>query len=93
MAVYKTIGANRVFVIFVVLIDSLKYVLVANIIAFPFAYIILTFAGDLFQEFFGFKYDIYPTPEAILGGLFIGILVPLISSLSPIASILNNKLV
>jgi hypothetical protein len=48
MAVYKTIGANRFFVIFVVLIDSLKYVLVANLIAFPFAYIILTFAADVF---------------------------------------------
>jgi ABC-type antimicrobial peptide transport system permease subunit len=93
MAVYKTIGANRLFVILVVLLDSLKYVLVANLIAFPFAYTILTFAGDMFQSFFGFKYDIYPTFEAIFGGLFIGILVPIISSLSPIASILNNKLV
>lgn len=56
MAVYKTIGANRFFVIFVVLVDSLKYVLVSNLIAFPFAYIILIFAGDLFESFFGFKY-------------------------------------
>lgn len=48
MAVYKTIGANRFFVILVVLIDSLKYVIVANVIAFPFAYVILTFTTDLF---------------------------------------------
>lgn len=48
MAIYKTIGASRAFVILVVLIDSLKYVIIANFIAFPFAYFTLTFAGDMF---------------------------------------------
>ena len=41
MALFKTIGANRLFMVIYILADSLKSVLISNFIAFPFAYLIL----------------------------------------------------
>ena len=41
MALFKTIGANRLFLVIYILADSLKSVLISNFIAFPFAYLIL----------------------------------------------------
>ncbi len=93
MALFKTMGANKVFIVIYIMINSLKYVLISNFIAFPFAYFILRMMTDLFESFFGYKYEIYPTFGSILGGLLIGILVPIISSLSPMRDILNNNLV
>jgi len=93
MALFKTMGANKVFIIIYILINSLKYVLISNFIAFPFAYFILRMMTDLFESFFGYKYEIYPTVPSILGGLLIGILVPLVSSISPMRDILDNNLV
>ena len=93
MALFKTMGANKVFIVIYILANSLKYVLISNLIAFPFAYFILSMMTEVFESFFGYKYEIYPTMPSIIGGLFIGILVPLISSISPMSDILNNNLV
>ncbi len=41
MALFKTMGANKIFLGIYILINSLKYVLISNVIAFPFAYLIL----------------------------------------------------
>ena len=41
MALFKTMGANKVFILVYILVNSLKYVLTSNFIAFPFAYFIL----------------------------------------------------
>lgn len=92
-ALVKTMGASRFFVIFNLLFSSFKYVFISNIIAFPFAYITLSFISNLFVYFFGYSYDVTPTFGAVLGGAFIGILVPIMSSLSPIWGIINNDLV
>lgn len=43
--------------------------------------------------FFGYTYHITPTFGSIVGGAIIGILVPIISSISPIWGIINNDLV
>ena len=57
-AVLKTMGANRIFVIVNLLIDSLKYVVISNIIAFPFSYISLGLVSGVFETFFGYRYDV-----------------------------------
>lgn len=49
MALFKTMGANKVFIVIYILINSLKYVLISNFIAFPFAYFILRMMTDLFE--------------------------------------------
>ena len=41
-------GANRSYVVFTLLVDSVKYVIIANIIAFPFAYISLYSMSAIF---------------------------------------------
>ncbi len=48
MALFKTIGANKLFLVIYILIDSLKYVLISNLIAFPFAYFILRMTTSVF---------------------------------------------
>ena len=47
-AVLKTVGANRIFVVINLLLDSIKYVVVSNIVAFPFAYISLGLLSGIF---------------------------------------------
>lgn len=41
-------GAGRSFIIFSLFFDSMQYVILANIIAFPFAYMLLNFISFLF---------------------------------------------
>ena len=91
-ALLKTMGANRLFIIVSLLGSSLKYVIIANIVAFPFAYLVLQSVSELFVEFFGYKYEVTPTFWAVIGGLFIGILVPVISSIVPIWGIIKDDL-
>ena len=91
-ALLKTMGAGRVFIILNLFIDSMKYVLVSNIIAFPFAYFALWGASGIFQDFFGYAYKVTPNFFSIMGGFFIGVLVPLISSIMPIWSVIKDDL-
>lgn len=48
MSLFKTIGANKVFLVIYILMDSLKYVLISNLVAFPFAYFTLGMMTDIF---------------------------------------------
>jgi ABC-type antimicrobial peptide transport system permease subunit len=86
-------GANKYFIIGNLLTDSLKYVLLANFIAFPFAYFILSGMTGVFESFFGYKYEITPTLDSIYGAFIIGILVPIISAISPIWDVIKYDLV
>ena len=47
-ALLKVMGANRMFVVINLLTSSLKYVLLANIIAYPLAYQALVSVTDVF---------------------------------------------
>ncbi len=49
MALFKTMGANKIFLGIYILINSLKYVLISNVIAFPFAYLILRAMTGVFE--------------------------------------------
>lgn len=60
-ALLKTMGANKVFVIFNLIFSSCKYLLVSNLIAFPFAHFTLGFVSTFFEMFFGYTYSISPT--------------------------------
>jgi hypothetical protein len=86
-------GADRRFVVINLLTSSMKYVLLANAIAYPIAYYSLSGVSNIFEGFFGYKYNINPTTNSIIGGLIIGVLVPIISAIAPIWSILQNDLV
>lgn len=55
-ALLKTMGANKAFVIFNLIFSSLKYVLISNILAFPFAYLTLGLVSGFFITFFGYSY-------------------------------------
>jgi ABC-type antimicrobial peptide transport system permease subunit len=92
-ALLKVMGADRPFIIVNLLTSSLKYVAFANIIAYPLAYLALFGITDIFEDFFGYKHEITPTSSSILGGIFIGVLVPVVSSIAPIWGVMNNDLV
>lgn len=47
-ALLKTMGANRFFVVMSLLLSSFKYVLISNLIAFPFASVTLGYISSLF---------------------------------------------
>ena len=91
-ALLKVMGANRIFIIANILTGSLKYVALANIFAYPLAYLALQIVTTVFEHFFGYRYDITPTYDSIIGGLIIGVLVPIVSSVAPIWSVIRNDL-
>lgn len=92
-AVLKVMGADKTFIVVNILTGSLKFVGLANILAFPLAHIALFFMTQFFEDFFGFRYELTPTVESIVGGIIIGVFVPIFASISPIWGVINNKLV
>ena len=92
-ALLKVMGADRIFIVINLLTNSLKYVLLANFIAYPIAYMVLQSVTEVFESFFGYKYNMSPTFSSLIGGLIIGVLVPIISALAPIWGVINNDLV
>ena len=56
LALFKTLGANKLFLAIYVLFDALKLVLISNFIAFLFSYCILRMMTTIFESFFGFRY-------------------------------------
>lgn len=91
-ALLKTMGANRIFIVLSLLSSSMRYVLLANFLAYPFAYLSLQGISGMFEVFFGFSYNVNITWSAFIGGLLIGVLVPVVSSVAPIWGIINDDL-
>jgi len=91
-ALLKVMGADRAFIVANILTGSLKYVLGANLIAYPLAYLGLNMVSTVFEDFFGYKYEILPSGDAIVGGLLIGVLVPIVAAIAPIWSVIGNDL-
>ena len=60
-ALLKLMGADQLFVVVNVLASALKYVVLANLIAYPLAYLALQQITDIFQDFFGYRHEISPT--------------------------------
>jgi hypothetical protein len=89
----KMMGANKFFIIINLLSNSLKYVFFSNAIAYPLAYLTLEIVTDVFETFFGYKHPITPTSYSIFGGIVIGVMVPIISSIAPIWGVVKNDLV
>jgi ABC-type antimicrobial peptide transport system permease subunit len=57
----RTVGMNKKSLMLTVLVDSLKYVLVANLVAFPVSFWTLKLTSGIFTKFFGFDYVLTPT--------------------------------
>lgn len=55
-ALLKVMGANRAYIVVNILAGSLKYVLVANLVAYPLAYLALQVVTAVFEDFFGYRY-------------------------------------
>ena len=91
-AVLKVMGADRTFIVVNILASSLKFVAFANFLAYPLAYLALQAITSVFEGFFGYRHQITPTSDSILGGLFIGVLVPVISAIAPIWGVIKNDL-
>ena len=85
-------GADRSFIIANILAGSLKYVAFSNLIAYPLAYVVLNIITCVFEDFFGYRHEIQPTLGALIGGILIGVLVPIIASVAPLWSVIKNDL-
>lgn len=92
LAILKLLGANRTFIAFKVLRGSLKTVLTANAIAYPFVFIAFQLIESLLKETLGYFVSVGFTIESFTIGILIGFLVPICASILPIATILNNDL-
>lgn len=91
-ALMKVMGADRLFIVVNLLTNSLKYVLFANLIAYPLAYLSLKGVSSVFEDFFGYEYNITPTGYSIIGGIIIGVMVPVVSAILPIWDVIKNDL-
>ena len=80
----RTVGMNRRSLMLAVLVDSLKYVAVANLLGFPVSYGTLKLVSGIFTKFFGFEYVLTPTFDAVAIAVVVGFLVPVVASFVPI---------
>ena len=60
-ALLKMMGANRAFIVANILIGSLRFVIAANSVAYLLAYGALQMVTSVFEEFFGYRYEISPS--------------------------------
>lgn len=89
----RAVGINKKSLMLIVLVDSLNYVVVANIVAFPVSFWTLKLTTAIFTKFFGFDYVLAPTFDAIAIVSVIGFLVPIIAPLVPIQVSLGEKII
>ena len=55
-ALLKVMGADRSFVVTNILAGALRFVVFANIIAYPLAYLALQEITSVFEDFFGYRH-------------------------------------
>jgi len=89
----RTVGMNRRSLMLTVLVDSLKYVVVANMMGFPVSYGTLKIVSSIFTKFFGFQYVLTPTFDSIVIASVVGFLVPIVASFVPILVALGEKII
>jgi predicted lysophospholipase L1 biosynthesis ABC-type transport system permease subunit len=92
MAILKVIGANRLHVAGHVLGGAVRQVLMANLIAYPLAYLTFNSIETTAIELIGHKIELIFTLEACASAAFIGLLVPIIASLTPIKGLIDSGL-
>ena len=93
IGVMRMIGLSKNGLIFMVLIQSLLFVIPGIIFAFGLSFVALKGVYKfLFSEQLGIRVE--PTPDrfAILQSLILGILIPILSSILPIQSVLSKNL-
>jgi ABC-type antimicrobial peptide transport system permease subunit len=92
LAVLKVIGASRTHVASHVLAGAVRQVVYANLLAYPFLYAAFAVMEPAVQQITGSRMAVGFSIEACGAGVVIGLLVPLVSSISPIRSIISNDL-
>lgn len=84
IAVIRMVGMNKASIIGLVVCQSFLYVIPAMILAFGVSIIILGEASKYFEANYKVKIDRIPGLDSCLQGIFIGSVIPLISSIMPI---------
>lgn len=84
LAVLRTLGLNKLGIIFLIIVQCLSYVIPAVISGMLIAIPGLEVIGNALKKSLGVKISNLPTANAVLFGLVIGILIPIFSSIFPI---------
>jgi ABC-type antimicrobial peptide transport system permease subunit len=92
LSILKLLGADRKFVAYKILRQSLKTVLTANVIAYPLVFVAFQVIELLIKESIGYHVSVGFTLHSFIVGISIGFLVPVCASIFPIVTILNNDL-
>lgn len=92
MGVMRMVGLNKTGLIVLVLTQSLMFVLPAVLFGFLLSLPALSFISLTFKEQLHFEIEPYPTQSAVIQGLAIGIIIPLLSSVLPIRVALAKNL-
>jgi len=90
IAVFRTLGLNKIGVVSLILIQSLSYVIPAVILGLLCSFLGLYGINSALNSAIAVQISIYPTPNAILMALVVGTIIPLISSIIPIREALNK---
>ncbi|KAL4454907.1 hypothetical protein ABPG74_006289 [Tetrahymena malaccensis] len=92
LGVLRVLGLNKIGVIQLIIIQSLSFVLPAVIFGFFLTIPLLMIVSDQLESAVGALISIYPTKNAIIFGLCLGVLIPLVSSIIPIKQALQQTL-
>ena len=87
------VGLQKGGVIGLVIFQAFLYVIPAMSLAFLSCTAILTYISPIFEAQYNVKIDQYPSLESSLQGIFIGSVIPLMSSILPIKAALQKSIV
>jgi hypothetical protein len=93
VAVLRMVGLKKAGIINLVIFQAFLYVIPGIALAFVSCTIILSQASDVFEAEYKVKIDKYPSVGSSLQGVFIGSVIPLLSSIVPIRAALERNIV
>ena len=93
IAVIRMVGLQKGGIIGLVICQSFLYVIPAIIFAFSLCVFCLSKASVYFEAEYKVKIDKFPSLDSSLQGIFIGTIIPLLSSILPIQAALKKSLV
>jgi ABC-type antimicrobial peptide transport system permease subunit len=93
MGVVRVLGINKAGVIWLIIVQSMFYVVPAVITGLLLSIPGLYYASNQINSAVGIQIGIYPTTNALILSLGLGILIPIVSSITPITEALKQTLV
>lgn len=92
ICVMRMVGQNKIGIVVMVVCQSFVYVFPSLLTAFAACIVVLDKLKNFFENTYGVTIDRYPTLESSMVAIFVGSVIPLLSSVIPVQAALSRNL-